>query len=147
MVRQNCVLKGILKECIRSYFLHGSMFCLGIYMSVSKQSICFCKWVILIKCRNKLFIHNINLTGHRKRACCLQLLVFLEVWVIAQFWHWRTQVFPKGALLLLKYRKWFSHLKNRYHYAKVIEIARITFLISPHWTLLLSKKENFKFWK
>ena len=30
--------KSILKECIRSYFLHGSIFCLGIYMSVSKPS-------------------------------------------------------------------------------------------------------------
>ena len=88
---------GILKECIRSYFLHGSIFCLGIYMSVSKPSICFWKWVISIKWRNKLLIHNINLTGHRKSACCLQLLVFLEIWVIAPFWHWRTQVFPKGC--------------------------------------------------
>ena len=66
-------------------------------MSVSKPSICFWKWVISIKWRNKLLIHNINLTGHRKSACCLQLLVFLEIWVIAPFWHWRTQVFPKGC--------------------------------------------------
>ena len=65
-------------------------------MSVSKPSICFWKWVISIKWRNKLLIHNINLTGHRKSACCLQLLVLLEIWVIAPFWHWRTQVFTKG---------------------------------------------------
>ena len=31
----------LLKECIRGYFLHGSIFCVGIYMSVSKPSICF----------------------------------------------------------------------------------------------------------
>ena len=97
LVRQNSIWKGILKECIQSYFLHGSIFCLRIYMSVSKPSICFWKWVISIKWRNKLLIHNINLTGHRKSACCLQLLVFLEIWVIAPFWHWRTQVFPKGC--------------------------------------------------
>ena len=97
LVRQNSIKKSILKECIQSYFLHGSISCLGIYMSVSKPSICFWKCVIAVKWRNKLLIHNINLTGHRKSACCLQLLVFLEIWVIAPFWHWRTQVFPKGC--------------------------------------------------
>ena len=85
-----------MKECIRIYFLHGSIFCLGIYMSLIKPSIWFWKWVISIKWRNKLLIYNINLTGHRKSACCLRF-VFLEVWVIAPFWHWRTQVFPKGC--------------------------------------------------
>ena len=85
-----------MKERIRSYFLHGSIFCLRIYMSVSKPSICFWKWVISIKWRNKLLIHNINLTGHRKSACYLQLLVFLEIWVIVPFRHWRTRAFPKG---------------------------------------------------
>ena len=64
-------------------------------MSVSKPSMCFWKWFILIKWRNKLLIDNINLTGHRKSACCLQVLVFLEIWVIAPYLHCRTQVFPK----------------------------------------------------
>ena len=86
----------MLKECIRSCSLRGSIFCLGIYMSVSKPSICFWKQVISIKWRNKLLIHNINLTGHRKSACCLRLLVFLEIWVIAQCWYWRSQSFLKG---------------------------------------------------
>ena len=45
---------------------------------------------------HKLLIHNINLTGHRRSAFCLQLLVFLEIWVSGSFWHWRSQVFPKG---------------------------------------------------
>ena len=53
-------------------------------------------------------------------------------------------VAPK-RVLLLKYRKWASHLKNHYHYAKVVENARINFWISLHCTLLFSKKENFKF--
>ena len=43
------------------------------------------------------------------------------------------------------YRKWVSHLKNCYHYAKVVENARINFSISPYCTLLFSRKENFKF--
>ena len=43
LVRQNSIKKSILKECIQSYFLHGSISCLGIYMSVSKPSICFWK--------------------------------------------------------------------------------------------------------
>ena len=53
-------------------------------------------------------------------------------------------IVPK-KVLLLKYRKWVSHLKNRYHYAKVVENARINFSISPSCTLLFSRRENFKF--
>ena len=41
------------------------------YVSVSKLSIWFLKQVISTKRRNKLLIHNINLTGHRKSACFL----------------------------------------------------------------------------
>ena len=55
-------------EYILSYFLHGSILCLGIYMSVIKPSICFSKRVISAKWRNKLLIHNINLTVHRNSA-------------------------------------------------------------------------------
>ena len=43
-----------------------------------------------------------------------------------------------------KYRNWDSHLKNRYHYAKVVENARTNFSVSPYCTLLFSRKENFK---
>ena len=46
-------------EHILSYFLHGSIFCLGIYIPVSKPSICFWKRVISAKWRNKLLIYNI----------------------------------------------------------------------------------------
>ena len=38
-----------------------------------------------------------------------------------------------------KYRKWGSHLKNRYHYAKVVENARISFWISPYCTLFFPR--------
>ena len=55
-------------------------------------------------------------------------------------------IVPK-KVLLLKYQKWVSHLKNRYHYAKVVENARINFSISPYCTLLFSRKENFKFFE
>ena len=55
-------------------------------------------------------------------------------------------IVPK-KVLLLKYRKWVSHLKSRYHYAKVVENARIYFSISPYCILLFSRKENFKFLK
>ena len=51
---------------------------------------------------------------------------------------------PK-KVLLLKYRMWVNHLKNRYHYAKMVENARINFSISRYCTLLLSRKENVKF--
>ena len=83
-------------EYILSYFLHGSILCLGIYMSVRKPSICCLKRIISAEWRNKLLIDNINLTVHRKSACCLRFLLFLETWVIALFWHWRSQDFPKG---------------------------------------------------
>ena len=82
-------------ECILSYFLHGIILCLATYMSVSKPSICFPKRVILAKWRNKLLIHNVSLTVHRKSACCLRLLVFLETWAIV-LWNWRSHIFPKG---------------------------------------------------
>ena len=48
-------------------------------------------------------------------------------------------IVPK-RVLLLKYRKWVSHLKNRYHYANVAENARKKF-----FTQFFSRKENFKF--
>ena len=35
-------------------------------------------------------------------------------------------------------------MKNRYHFAKVVENARINFSVSPYCTLLLSRKEKFK---
>ena len=44
-----------------------------------------------------MLIHNINLTVHRKSLCCQQLLVFLEIWVIAPFWHWKIQVFGQSS--------------------------------------------------
>ena len=72
-------------EYILSYFLHDSILCLGIYMSVSKPSTCFWKRVISGKWRNKMLIHNINLAVHRKSLCCLRLLFFLKTRVIAPF--------------------------------------------------------------
>ena len=53
-------------------------------------------------------------------------------------------IVPK-KVLLLKYQKWVSHLKNYYHYAKEVENARINFSISPYFIMLFSRKENFKF--
>ena len=50
-------------------------------------------------------------------------------------------------VLLLKYRQWVSHLKNCYHYGKVVENATIIFSVSPYSTLLFSRKENFKFFE
>ena len=55
-------------------------------------------------------------------------------------------IVPK-KVLLLKYQKWVSHLKNRYHYAKVVENTRINFSVKSYCTLLFSRKENFKFFE
>ena len=49
-----------------------------------------------------------------------------------------------------KYQKWGCHLKNRYRkniYAKVVENARINFLVSPYRTPWFSRKENIKFFE
>ena len=53
--------------------------------------------------------------------------------------------FVPKKVLLLKYRKSVSHLKDRYNYAKFVENARIHFSVSRYCTLLFSRKENFKF--
>ena len=55
-------------------------------------------------------------------------------------------IVPK-KVLLLKYWKWVSHLKNCYHCAKVVENARTNFSISPYCSLLFSRKENFDFFE
>ena len=52
-----------------------------------------------------------------------------------------------ARILLLKYRNRVSHLKNRYHYAKVVENAKTNFLISPYCALLFSRKKNFNFFE
>ena len=38
-------------------------------------------------------------------------------------------------------------MKNCYHYAKVVENARTSFSVSHYYTLLFSRKENFKFFE
>ena len=55
-------------------------------------------------------------------------------------------IVPK-RVLLLKYRKGFSHLKNRYHYAKVVKNTIINFSVNPNSTLLFFRKENFIFFE
>ena len=55
-------------------------------------------------------------------------------------------IVPK-RVLLLKYRKGFSHLKNRYHYAKVVKNIIINFPVNPNSTLLFFRKENFIFFE
>ena len=38
-------IKGYIKRVYKKFFLHGSIFCLGIYLSVSKPAMRFWKWV------------------------------------------------------------------------------------------------------
>ena len=64
--------------------------------------------------------------------------------IIYDYFSYVFSIVPK-KILFLKYGKWVSHLKNRYHYAKVVENARINFLISLYCTRLFSRKENFRF--
>ena len=55
-------------------------------------------------------------------------------------------IVPK-KVLLLKYQKWVNHLRNRYHYGKAVENARINLSINTYCTLLFSRKETFKFFE
>ena len=87
--------------------------------------------------------------GWNQKSLENRLLVTWFFWLHVTIYDYFSSVFcilPK-KVLLLKYRKWVSHLKNRYHYAKVVENARINFSISPYCTLLFSRKENFKFFE
>ena len=67
-------------------------------------------------------------------------------WLHMIIYNYFSSVFciASKKVLLLKYRKWVSHLKNSYHYARVVENTRINFSISSYCTLLFSRKENFK---
>ena len=75
-----------------------------------------------------------------------RILVTWFLWLHMIIYDYFSSVFwivPK-RVLLLKYRKWVSHLGNCYHYAKVVENAKINFSISPYCILLFFRKENFK---
>ena len=70
-------------------------------------------------------------------------------WLHMTIYDYFSSVFcivPK-KVLILEYRKWVSHLENRYHYTNVVENARVNFSVSPYCTLLFSRKENFKFFE
>ena len=71
------------------------------------------------------------------------------VWLHKIIYDYFSSVFcivPK-KIFLLKYPRWVSHLKDRYHYAKVVKNARINVSISSYCTLLFSRKENSKFFE
>ena len=56
-------------------------------------------------------------------------------------------VLYQGRYFCWKYRKWGSHLKNRYNHAKVVENSRINFPISPYCTCCFLEKRTSNFWK
>ena len=78
-----------------------------------------------------------------------RLLVSWSFWLHMIIYDYFSSVFcvVTKKVLLLKYRKWVSYLKNRYHYAKVVENARINFSTSLYCTLLFSRKETVKFFE
>ena len=94
-------------------------------MSAPKPSICFWKRVISIKWRNKLLIHSMNLTGYRKSACCLRLLVLLEIWVIALFSIGGLKFFPRVAATMVSKR--FVKLGIKVHFWILVKMIRILF--------------------
>ena len=97
-----------------------------------------------------LFTHLVKgpwrMGGWNQKQLGNRLLVTWVFWlpiIINDYFSSFFCIVPK-KILLLKYRKWVSHLKDRYHYAKVVENTRVNFSISPYCTLLFSRKENFK---
>ena len=48
-----------------------------------------------------MLLHNINLTGRRKDACCLQLLVFLEIESLLRFDIGGPRFFPRIAATMI----------------------------------------------
>ena len=129
-------------EYILSYFLHGNILCLGIYMSVIKPSICFSKLVTSVKWRNKLLIQNINLTVYRKNACCLGLLVFMETRVFAPFWHCGgSWFFPKVIANMVSNQ--FMNLGIIIYLKLVSAIFYQMFIFSPNDSPLKTMKNVF----
>ena len=98
-----------------------------------------------------LFIHLVKgpwrTGGWTQKLLGNRLFVTRFFWLHMIIYDYFSSVFciVSKNVLLLKYQKWASHLKNRYHYTKVVENARIKFWISPYCNLLFSRKENFKF--
>ena len=101
------------------------------------------KFIIYLSCERALTNGRIKSKIVRKTFFGDIIFFFIRM-IIYDYFSSVFCIVPKN-LLLLKYRKWVSHLKNRYYYAKVVENARINFSVSPYCTLVFSRKENFKF--
>ena len=100
------------------------------------------KFIIYPSCERALKKGRVNSKIVRKSS--FRDTIFWLHMIIYDYFSSVFCIVPKNVLLL-KYQKWASHLKNRYHYTKVVENARINFSISPYCNLLFSRKENFKF--
>ena len=57
-----------------------------------------------VKWTNKLLIHDINLTGHRKSTCCLRLLVFLQIESLLCFGIGGPRIFPRVPATMISKR-------------------------------------------
>ena len=126
-------------------------FCEIVYKSVLLSIIENMKQRWLVYYLKLMFTHLLKepwrTGGWNQKQLGNRLLVTRFFWLYMIIYDYFSSVFciaPK-KVLLLKYRKWVGHLKNRYHYGKVVENARINFSISPYCNLLFSRKLNFKF--
>ena len=205
-------------------FLHGSIFCLGIYMSVSKPSICFWKFQIsegtsclfttlILQVIERVhvvysswfswrygsllrfgiagprFFPSVAATMTSKRFCeiaykctfecygnyevkitrILLKIIFYSsceralknervkskivgkssfgdmIFLTSHDYIWLLFICflycaKEGIVVEISEVKWVSRLKNHYRYAKLVENARINFLISLYCILLFSRK-------
>ena len=102
------------------------------------------KFIIYPSCERALKNGRVKLKIVRKSS--FGNMIFWLHMMIYYYFSSVSYIVPK-KVLLLKYRKWVSHLKNRCYYVKVVENARVNFSISPYCMLLFSRKGNFKFFE
>ena len=106
-------------------------FCEIVYKSVLLNIIENMKQRWLVYYLKLMFTHLLKepwrTGGWNQKQLGNRLLVTRFFWLYMIIYDYFSSVFcivPK-KVLLLKYRKWVGHLKNRYHYGKVVENARI----------------------
>ena len=87
----------------------------------------FCKFITYSSCERALKNRVGGGGGGLKSKIGNRLLMTWFFWLHLIIYDYFSSVFcfVSKKLLWLKYRKWVSPLKNPYHYAKVLENARI----------------------
>ena len=135
----------LLSRWSQSFLWNWVYKCTFEYYRKHEGNIILFKFIILPSCERALKNGRVKSKIVRKSSFD-DMMFFLTsddcIWSLFIFFC----IMPK-KVLLLKYRKWVSHLKNRCHYAKMVENARKNFksvFIAPCCFL---EKKTSNFWK